>query len=339
MNRREFLLSGVALTGVAFVGGAQAIGRVKQATLSSAYITHPSCLKHDMGEHHPERPERMHAIENQLKSSGLLAMLTHYEASKASKPQLTRVHTEAYIEHIFSQSPTSGMVSLDADTAMNPYSLEAALYAAGAAIKGVDLVMMGKVKNAFCNTRPPGHHAGRAKAAGFCIFNNVAIAAAHAMDCYGVERVAIADFDVHHGDGTENIFHDDPRVMLCSTFRHPYYPNSGVNSGNDHMINTPLAVGSTGKEFRTVVTEQWLPALTRFQPQLILISAGFDAHHEDKIGGLKWHDEDYFWITEVLKKVAKQHANNRIVSALEGGYALNALGRSVEAHIRSLSGY
>lgn len=337
MNRRELLLGGVALAGVAFVGGAQAIVKVKQATLSSAYITHPSCLKHDMGEYHPERPERMHAIENQLKSSGLLAMLTHYKASKASKPQLARVHTEAYITNIFSQSPTSGMVTLDADTAMNPHSLEAALYAAGATVMGVDLVMTGKVKNAFCNTRPPGHHAGRAKAAGFCIFNNVAIAAAHAMERYGLERVAIADFDVHHGDGTEDIFHDDPRVMLCSTFQHPYYPNSGTDSGNDHMINTPLAAGSTGKAFRTAVTEQWLPALKRFQPQLILISAGFDAHHEDKIGGLTWYEEDYFWVTEELKKVAKEHADNRIVSALEGGYALNALGRSVEAHIRSLS--
>ncbi len=339
MDRRELLLGGAALAGLAFVGGAQAVMKVKPATLGCAYITHPSCLKHHMGEHHPERPERMHAIENQLKASGLLAMLTHYQATKASTPQLARVHTEAYIEQIFSQSPTSGMVSLDGDTAMNPYSLEAALYAAGAAVMGVDLVMTGKVRNAFCNTRPPGHHAGRARAAGFCIFNNVAIAAAHAMERYGLERVAIADFDVHHGDGTENIFHDDPRVMLCSTFRHPYYPNSGADSGNHHMINTPLAAGSTGKAFRTAVTEQWLPALTRFQPQLILISAGFDAHHEDKIGGLQWHEEDYFWVTEELKKVAKQHADNRIVSALEGGYALKALGRSVETHIRSLSGH
>lgn len=338
MNRRELLLGGVALVGTAFLGGAHAATMRKQVSIGTAYITHPSCLKHDMGELHPERPERMQAIEKQLKTSGLLARLTHYQAPQVSKQQLARVHSKSYIESIFSQSPASGIISLDSDTAMNPYSLEAALYAAGATVKGVDLVMTGQAKNAFCNTRPPGHHAGRANAAGFCIFNNVAIAAAHAIQHYGLQRVAIADFDVHHGDGTEDIFHDDSRVMLCSTFRHPYYPNRGADSGNDHIINTPLAVGSTGKEFRTAVIEQWLPALANYQPQLILISAGFDAHYEDKVGGLRWHEEDYFWVTEQLKKVAKQHANNRIVSALEGGYALNALGRSVDAHIRSLSG-
>ncbi|MDP2230173.1 histone deacetylase family protein [Methylotenera sp.] len=306
--------------------------------MDTAYISHSSCLKHNMGVSHPERPERMQAIEYQLKASGLLSILSRHEAPKASKEQLARVHSNNYIEWIFSQSPTSGLVQLDADTAMNPDSLEAALRAAGAAVMGVDLVMSHQVKNAFCNTRPPGHHAGRASAAGFCIFNQVAVAAAHAIKHYGLQRVAIADFDVHHGNGTEDIFHDDSRVMLCSSFRHPYYPNSGADSGNDHIINTPLVVGSTGREFRSVVTEQWLPALERFKPQLILISAGFDAHVEDKMGGLAWLEEDYFWVTEVLKKVAERHANNRIVSVLEGGYALNALGRSVEMHIKSLSG-
>jgi acetoin utilization deacetylase AcuC-like enzyme len=337
MNRREVLLGVAALAGLAVAGCAQAKVKRKETILNTAYISHSACLKHDMGTHHPESPARIQAIEQQLEASGLFNILSRHEAPKASKAQLARVHTNHYIEWIFSQSPSSGIINLDGDTAMNPYSLEAALHAAGAAIKGVDLVMSRQVKNAFCNTRPPGHHAGRASAAGFCIFNNVAVAAAHAIEHYGLQRVAIADFDVHHGNGTEDIFHDDPRVMLCSSFRHPYYPNVGADSGNDHIINTPLAAGSSGQEFRSVVTEQWLPALERFQPQLLLISAGFDAHLEDKMGGLAWRDEDYFWVTGVLKEVAKRHANSRIVSVLEGGYALNALGRSVAAHIKSLS--
>ncbi|MDO9282998.1 MAG: histone deacetylase family protein [Methylotenera sp.] len=305
--------------------------------MHTAYITHPACLKHDMGEGHPESPARMHAIEDQLIASGLLDFLKHYEAPPASKEALARVHTTEYIDWVFSQSPSTGVVELDGDTLMNPYSLNAALHAAGAVIKGVDLVMSGQVQNAFCNIRPPGHHAGRSRASGFCIFNNVATAAAHALEHHGLQRVAIADFDVHHGDGTEDIFHDDPRVMLCSTFRHPYYPYCGAETGNDHIINVPLAAGSSGVEFRTAITEQWLPALTHFQPQLLLISAGFDAHWEDDMGGLALREADYFWVTEQLKDIAKQHANGRIVSALEGGYALHALGRSVMAHIKSLS--
>ncbi len=306
--------------------------------MHTAYITHPVFLKHEMGHDHPESPARIHAIEDQLIASGLLDFLNHHEATPASKEALGRVHTPEYIDWVFRQSPSAGMVDIDGDTLMNPHTLNAALHAAGAVIKGVDLVMSGQVQNAFCNIRPPGHHAGRSRASGFCIFNNVAIAAAHALESHGLQRVAIADFDVHHGDGTEDIFHDDPRVMLCSTFRHPYYPYRGADSGNDHIINVPLAAGSTGDVFKAAVAELWLPALARFQPQLILISAGFDAHREDDMGGLALREADYFWITEKLKDVAKEYANSRIVSALEGGYALHALGRSVMAHIKSLSG-
>lgn len=305
--------------------------------MHTAYITHPACLKHNMGEGHPESPARMHAIEDQLIASGLLDYLSHHEAPQANKADLARVHAIEYIEWVFSQSPSADLVELDGDTLMNPYSLNAALHAAGAVIKGVDLVMLGQVQNAFCNIRPPGHHAGRSSASGFCIFNNVAVAAAHALEHHGLQRVAIADFDVHHGDGTENIFHNDPRVMLCSTFRHPYYPYCGADTSNDHIINVPLVAGSSGADFRAAVTEQWLPALARFQPQLLLISAGFDAHWEDDMGGLALREADYFWVTEQLKDIAKQYANGRIVSALEGGYALHALGRSVMAHIKSLS--
>ena len=305
--------------------------------MQTAYLTHPACLKHEMSAGHPESPARIHAIEDQLIASGLMPYLAHYDAPEATREQLLRVHELAYVESVFAQSPQSGLVYLDGDTAMNPHTLSAALHAAGAAVKAVDLVMEGRAENAFCNIRPPGHHAGRASAAGFCLFNNVAVAAAHALAQYGLKRVAIADFDVHHGNGTEDIFHDDPRVMLCSTFRHPYYPYKGVGSGNEHMINVPLAAGASGEEFRTAVTKHWLPALERFQPQLLLISAGFDAHLEDDMGGLALRESDYIWVTERLKELAEKYASRRIVSVLEGGYALSALGRSATAHIKVLS--
>jgi acetoin utilization deacetylase AcuC-like enzyme len=304
----------------------------------TAYLTHPSCLKHDMGRDHPESPARIHAIEDQLVASGVMHFLDRHVARAASREELARVHTEAYIESIFRAAPRAGLVYLDGDTAMNPHTLEAALHAAGAAAQAVDLVMSGRAENAFCNIRPPGHHAGRASAAGFCIFNNVAVAAAHALAQHGLQRVAIADFDVHHGNGTEDIFHDDPRVMLCSTFRHPYYPHAGAHSGNEHMINVPLPAGSNGAAFRAAVTERWLPALERFQPQLLLISAGFDAHREDEMGGFALTDADYVWVSELLLDLAARHCAKRIVSVLEGGYALPALGRCALAHIKVLSG-
>jgi acetoin utilization deacetylase AcuC-like enzyme len=302
-----------------------------------AYLTHPDCLKHDMGLHHPECPARINAIHDQLTASGLLNLLKHYDAPKASTEQLTRVHSSEYVKWVFDKSPDSGTIQLDGDTAMNPYSLRAALRSAGAAVKAVDLVMSGEANRAFCNVRPPGHHAGRTSAAGFCIFNNIAVAAAHALEHYGLQRVAIADFDVHHGNGTEEIFHDDPRVMLCSTFRYPYYPYCGTESGNSHIINVPLAVGSSGVEFRTAVSDHWLPALEKFQPEFLFISAGFDAHREDDMGGLSLVEDDYVWVTEKLKDIAARFAKGRIVSILEGGYALHALGRSVLMHIKSLS--
>ena len=333
MDRRTFLRAGAALSALTAF---KAPAAIKPNAMKTAYISHTACLKHEMTANHPERPARMLAIERALQSAGLLHKLAQYEAPLASKAVLARAHSEAYIDWIFSQSPKTGLVQLDADTAMNVHSLEATLRASGAAIKGVDLVMTGQMQVAFCNTRPPGHHAGRASSAGFCIFNHVAVAALHAIAHYGLTRVAIADFDVHHGNGTEDIFHDDPRVMLCSSFRHPYYPYSGADSSNDHIINTPLAAGSNGAALRKVVNEQWLPALARHKPQLLIISAGFDAHQEDSMGGLKWIEDDYRWVTEVLKLVAEQHAESRIVSVLEGGYALDALGRSAVAHINTL---
>lgn len=303
----------------------------------TAYITHTSSLKHVMGVDHPECPERVTIINDLLIASGLFNYLTHYEAPKASINQLMLVHSREYIEHIFRVSPTSGLYDIDGDTLMNPFTLDAALHASGAVIKAVDLVMAGIAPNAFCNIRPPGHHAGHAKSSGFCLFNNIAVGAAHALESYGLERVAIVDFDVHHGDGTEDIFKDNPRVMFCSTFQHPFYPYTGADSSSNHIINVPLPSGCIGTEFRAAISERWLPALTDFNPQLLFISAGFDGHYEDDMGGLLLKDADFLWITETLCKFADKFCQGRIVSSLEGGYALQALKRCVVAHIKSLS--
>lgn len=306
--------------------------------MHTAYITHPDCLRHDMGAQHPEGPARLRAIEDQLIASGLLPFLQHHDAPLATFEQLVRVHAPHYIETVRSASPTEGLAYLDPDTAMNPFTLNAALRAAGAVVLATELVLERKVENAFCAIRPPGHHAESARAMGFCLFNNVAVGVAHAIEKYGLNRVAIADFDVHHGNGTEEIFRNDPRVMLCSTFQHPFYPHCGADSGSDHIINVPLPAGTDGAAFRQAVTERWLPVLERFQPEMLFVSAGFDAHREDGMGMFKLSEPDYAWVTQQIKDVAERHAQGRIVSALEGGYELHALGRSVAAHIKVLSG-
>jgi acetoin utilization deacetylase AcuC-like enzyme len=306
--------------------------------MQTAYITHPLCLKHDMGAHHPECPARIHAVEDQLIASGLLGYLQHHDAPEVTREQLLRVHDAVYLDTIAAAAPKHGTVELDGDTTMNPFTYLAALRAAGAVVMAVDLVMAQQVENAFCNIRPPGHHAEKARAMGFCIFNNVAVGAAHALAAHGLSRVAIADFDVHHGNGTEDIFRDEPRVMLCSTFQHPFYPYSGADSGNEHIINVPLAAGAGSTEFREAVTQRWLPALEEFKPELLLISAGFDAHREDDMSMLRLLDSDYAWVTGQLKQLAEKHCQKRIVSVLEGGYELHALGRSAMAHIKMLSG-
>ncbi|MBI5918615.1 MAG: histone deacetylase family protein [Nitrosomonadales bacterium] len=306
--------------------------------MQTAYISHPLCLKHDMGAHHPECPARIYAIEDQLIASGLFDYLQHHQASEVTREQLLRVHTAAHLDHVAATAPQQGIAHIDGDTAMNPYTQPAALRAAGAAVLAVDLVMAGRVENAFCSIRPPGHHAERGRAMGFCIFNNVAVGAAHALEHHGLKRVAIADFDVHHGNGTEDIFRDEPRVMLCSTFQHPFYPNCGADSGNEHIINVPLPAGTGSSEFRAAVTERWLPALERFQPEMLFISAGFDAHRDDDMAMFKLGESDYAWVTTELKLIAEKYAQRRIVSVLEGGYELHALGRSVTAHIKVLSG-
>jgi len=306
--------------------------------MNTALISHPDSLLHVMDGSHPESPARITTIHNALKTAGIDQQLKHFEAPAATDVQLTRVHNKAYVEQIRRLSPKAGLVRLDADTAMGPMSLSAALHASGASILATDLVMSGKVKNAFCCIRPPGHHAHKDRAAGFCIFNHVAMGVAHALEQHKLERVAVIDFDVHHGDGTEDIFKDDPRVMLCSTFQHPFYPGTGANSRTDHMINVPLKAGTDGHGFRQAVTAEFAPALERFKPQLIFISAGFDAHADDPLAQLGLLREDYVWVTEFIMDIAARHAGGRIVSSLEGGYHLPALAESATAHIRTLAG-
>ncbi|HVP08440.1 MAG TPA: histone deacetylase family protein [Burkholderiales bacterium] len=306
--------------------------------MSTAFISHADCLKHDMGAGHPEQPARLTAIEDQLIASGIDAYLIRHEAPLATDEQLARVHPIEYVRAIREVAPQEGRVHLDPDTAMNPHSLNASLRAAGAAVLAVDLVLNNKVQSAFCSVRPPGHHACRARPMGFCIFNNVAVAATHAIEAHGVERVAIIDFDVHHGNGTEEIFEGDPRVLMASTFQHPFYPYSGTEMPATNMVNVPLAAGAGSKQLQEAVTRQWLPALKEFKPELVLFSAGFDAHIEDDMAMLQFKDADYRWVTEQVKEVADKYAKGRIVSMLEGGYALSALGRSVVQHLRVLAG-
>ena len=294
-------------------------------------------MLHNMGSHHPECPARMAAIEDHLLATGLLPHLVEVEAPPATREQLLRVHDPDYVDAIEVSVPERGLIHLDPDTAMNPHSYHAALRAAGAVIKATDMVMGGEVENAFCNVRPPGHHAGRARAMGFCFFNNVAVGAAHALEKHGLERVAIVDFDVHHGNGTEDIFRDDPRVMMVSTFQHPFYPYSGVEGRSERMVNIPLAAYSSGVQFREAVENFWVPALDRFQPQMVFVSAGFDAHRDDDMASLSLVEADYAWVTERLMVFADRFCGGRIVSTLEGGYELDALARSVAAHIRALA--
>ncbi len=305
--------------------------------MHTAYITHPECLKHSMGDWHPESPARLSAIDDRLHAAHLFDFLDHHEAPRVHRSQLLRVHDAAYVDRIEAASPHEGFHALDPDTSMNPHTLDAAYRAAGGAVMAVDQVLRGEVINAFVACRPPGHHATRNQAMGFCIFNNVAVAAAHALAAHGLERVAIVDFDVHHGNGTEDIFRDDPRVMLCSTFQHPFYPFSGADTASDHIVNLPLPAGTTGRAYREAFSAAIMPRLEAFRPQMLFFSAGFDGHREDDMAQFGLVEADYVWITEQVMGVAARHAEARIVSVLEGGYDLSSLGRSATEHIRALA--
>ncbi|WP_051079101.1 histone deacetylase family protein [Methyloversatilis thermotolerans] len=290
-----------------------------------------------MGPHHPECPQRLAAIQDRLIASGLDAYLSHHDAPVADIDMLSRAHSPEYLRQIFDSVPGSGIVHLDPDTAMCPNSLRAALRAAGAGVHATDLVMAGAVSSAFCAVRPPGHHAEYARAMGFCFFNNVVVAARHALEKHGLERVAIIDFDVHHGNGTENIVAHDSRILMVSIFQHPFYPYSGAEPLADNLCNVPLPAGTRGEGFREVVSSRWLPRLEAFAPQMLFISAGFDAHYEDDMASLGLVEADYAWVSQELMKIAHRHAKGRVVSMLEGGYALSALGRSAVEHIRALA--
>jgi acetoin utilization deacetylase AcuC-like enzyme len=307
--------------------------------MTTAYITHSDCLRHEMGPGHPESPDRLTAVNEHMRSAGLLEKLRCLEAPLANADDLKRVHDSSYVDLIFQHSPAEGYLQLDPDTAMNSHSLAAARRAAGAGLLAIDELIAGRAENAFCAVRPCGHHATQNRSMGFCIFNNVGVAAAYAL-AQGLERVAVVDFDVHHGNGTEDIFSTprwEKRVLMTSFFQHPFYPNSGTANPARNMINVPLAEGSGGAAVRKIFKEEWLPALENFKPELILISAGFDAHREDLLGGLALVEDDYAWLTRELMALAARHSQQRIVSMLEGGYNLSALGRSAVAHAKALA--
>lgn len=299
-------------------------------------ITHRDCIKHEMGPYHPEAPGRLESIINALKASNLSECLNWKEASQATRTQIMGVHDERYINSLFKLSPHTGYVPLDPDTAMNPDTLNAALHAAGAIIDAVEDIFSGKTKRAFCAVRPPGHHAEPAQAMGFCFFNNVAIGVSHALNKYACQRIAIVDFDVHHGNGTESMFMGDPRVCLWSSFQHPFYPGTKLFNKPEHIHLVPLDAGTSSEAYRDKVNSDLIPILENFKPEMIFISAGFDAHHSDPLANLNFKTEDYYFITHAVCKVADKYSQGRVISTLEGGYNLKALSESVVAHVRAL---
>lgn len=312
----------------------------------TAYFTHKDCWKHEMGAGHPECPERLDAIEDRLLITGVGDALDRREAPLAPISDLELAHGRMLIaslrglsdqlaDEILAGGPTHAQI--DPDTSMNVHTWNAALRAAGATLAATDAVMAGEVENAFCAVRPPGHHACRDKAMGFCFFNNIAVAAKYALERHGLKRVAIVDFDVHHGNGTEDIIRGDDRVLMVSFFQHPYYPYTGAETQAANMVNLPVPAYTKGMDIRELIEMMWMPRLEAFKPEMIFISAGFDAHREDDLGQMGLTEQDYAWITMRIKDVARRYARGRIVSSLEGGYNLGALARSVEAHIRVLA--
>lgn len=312
----------------------------------TGYFSHPDCRRHEMGAGHPECPGRLDAIDDRLLVTGLADVLDRREAPLAPLADLELAHSRRHVatlrglvdalrDDVLAGGPAH--TAIDPDTSMNIHSWDAMLRAAGAALAATDAVLAGELDNAFCAVRPPGHHAGRDQAMGFCFLNNVAIAARYALERHGLQRVAIVDFDVHHGNGTENIVAGDERILMVSFFQHPFYPAGGSQSDAANLLNVPVPAYTRGEAIRELVERLWLPRLEAFAPEMIFISAGFDAHREDDLGQLGLLEQDYAWITRRLREVARRHAGGRIVSALEGGYNLSALGRSVEAHIRALA--
>ncbi len=318
----------------------------KMSANKTGYFTHSDCRKHDMGPGHPECGERLDAIDDRLLLTGVRDALELRQAPQASAGDLELAHDRLHIaamrglgQELAEQIAAGGRAyaQVDPDTLINLHTWDAALRAAGAALAATDAVMAGELENAFCAVRPPGHHACHDRAMGFCFFNNVAVAARYALERHGLQRVAVVDFDVHHGNGTEDILAGDDRVLMVSFFQHPFYPYSGDGPRASNMVNLPVAAYTKGAAIRELIEHEWMPRLEAFRPEMIFISAGFDAHREDDLGLMGLTEHDYTWITQRIKDVARTHAQGRIVSSLEGGYNLDALGRSVEAHIRVLA--
>ena len=302
-------------------------------SLPIAWITHAACARHMIAPGHPESPQRLAAIEARIAQSRAAAHLQRFEAPEADKAALLAVHESAHVAEVLAQRRLGPRrVEIDADTAYTEHTTAAALRAAGAGLLGVDLLLRGATELAFCAVRPPGHHAERDRAMGFCYLNNVAIAAAHAL-ASGLQRVAILDFDLHYGNGSADCFRADPRVLLLSTYQHPLYPYWPGAPEARHLVDVPLAAYSDSAAFRAAVSAQWLPALARHRPELLLVSAGFDAHAADPLGELQLDDDDYYWLGRVIREAARDSAQNRVLATLEGGYALEALARSVEQFV------
>lgn len=310
------------------------------------FITHPACLDHRMTDHHPECPERLIEIMKHLEKQPFFDALNKEMATKADRKWVETVHPAGYIDQLLGIEPSHGLIMVDEDTALSPTSMDAIWYAAGAGMNAVDAVL-GKASDgrsnknsrvAFCATRPPGHHAEPRKAMGFCFFSNIAIAAKYALDHYGLERVAIIDFDVHQANGTIECLRDDPRALVCTSFQHPYYPNSHWYGLPEHIVNLPIEEHSNGEFMRQAVHDVWEPALAIHQPQLILISAGFDAHRQDPMATVEWETRDFAWLTRWLQNQAYKYCGGKIVSMLEGGYSLDALPHCVSAHLGVFAG-
>jgi acetoin utilization deacetylase AcuC-like enzyme len=309
-----------------------------ETELLPAYITHADCARHEMGPQHPECPERLGAINDMLLVKGLLDYMHTYQAPLATMGQLAHAHSSLYVAELMDASPTEGYHRVDPDTEMNPFTVQAALRAAGAVVQATDLVVSGEAPTAFCCVRPPGHHAERGAAMGFCFFNNIAVGIRHALTEHGIQRVALIDFDVHHGNGSEDIFRDDERVIMCSIFEQGIYPFTGENATGTNMVNVGLPSRSGSEKFREAVSTHWIPALDAFAPEIIYISAGFDGHREDDMGNLGLVEADYEWVTQQLMAVAQRHSKGRVISCLEGGYVLSPLARSAAAHVKVLIG-
>ncbi|WP_337881346.1 histone deacetylase family protein [Rheinheimera sp.] len=302
--------------------------------MSICIFSHGRCLQYDVGHDHPESASRLHAVQDQLLSSGLAYVLEQRDGNAASRDDLYLAHDRAYVDSLFELVPEHGHIWLDDDTQLNAKLLRAALYSAGCGISAIDYLMQGADRKAFCLVRPPGHHAERAAAKGFCLFNNIAIAAAYALERYKVQRILIVDFDVHHGNGTEDIFQHEARVRFFSSFQHPYYPYTDPISRSGSIIKMPLDAGTSGALYRQRWLDEWLPLMHQFQPELVLVSAGFDAHIEDEMGQMKLTDQDYFWLGQQLAQLAARHSQGRLLSMLEGGYEHSPLARSVVQYLK-----